>query len=77
MNKSTRKELGIMIDQLQDIQDKLEVIADEEQDKADNMPENMQMSEKHDTYEEISNNLHDASASIEDIKDLIQEAIEK
>ena len=48
MNKTTRKKLSEIIDELQPLKETLEELADEEQDKADNMPENMQSSEKHD-----------------------------
>ena len=41
------------------------------------MPENMQMSDRHDEFEEIASMLTEASDSLEDVIDQIQEAIDK
>ena len=77
MNKQTRKKLSEIIETLQEQQSAISEIADEEQDKADNMPENMQMSDRHDDFEEIASMLTDASDSLEDVIDQIQEAIDR
>ena len=76
MNKTTRKELSSYLDELNEIKESIQCIADDEQDKADNMPDNLQMSEKHDLYEEIAEKLNDAVSSIEEATDYIQEAID-
>lgn len=77
MNKQTRKKLSEIIETLQEQQSAISEIADEEQDKADNMPENMQMSDRHDEFEEIASMLTDASDSLEDVIGQIQEAIDR
>lgn len=76
MNKTTRKELSSYLDELDEIKESIQGIADDEQDKADNMPDNLQMSEKHDLYEEIAEKLNDAVSSLEEATDYIQEAID-
>ncbi len=76
MNKLTRKELESIIDELRSHQETLSALGDEEQDKADNMPDNLQMSERHDQYEETAEKLQDAASGLDDVIDLIQEAID-
>ena len=76
MNKTTRKELSGYLDELNEIKESIQGIADDEQDKSDNMPDNLQMSEKHDLYEEIAEKLNDSVSSLEEATDYIQEAID-
>ena len=61
-NKVERSNIGTTLDQSQK---EVELIADEEQEVLDNMPENLQSSQR---YEDIENNvddLQDASAELE------------
>lgn len=49
--------------------DDLQDMSDEERDKADNMPENMQMSERYDAFNDCADYLEDASAELQTIID--------
>ena len=60
MNNSRRKELEKAVNLLEEAQSIIEDCRDEEQDYLDNMPENLQYSEKHDMAEEVVNNLESA-----------------
>ena len=51
MNNNRRKEIRNVIEQLESIQTQIENIRDDEQDCIDNMPENLQESECHETAE--------------------------
>ena len=55
MNANVRKEIAKHIDALNDIRDNLESIRDDEEEKYDNMPENLQGSER---AEEIVQNIN-------------------
>lgn len=60
MNKSTRKELSVIADRLDNVQSEiksviedLEYIRDDEQEKYDNLPENFQTNERQGVIDEI------------------------
>ena len=81
MNKARRKELlGLKerIESLQsdvyDILSALEGLKDAEQEYLDNMPENLQGSEKYDKAEEAVSNLEEACSTLEDITSSLDEA---
>ncbi len=57
MNETRRKALRTIASELSDIQDRLNELAQEEQDYADAMPENMQGNDKHTAAEECASNL--------------------
>lgn len=95
MNKSRRKELLEVIKELNKIQDRddlysciniLENIKDDEQDYYDNIPENLQYSQRAEDSEQAIENMDDALYLLNDAYDeeefnkdneLIQEAIDK
>lgn len=95
MNKSRRKELLEVIKELNKIQDRddlyscintLENIKDDEQDYYDNIPENLQYSQRAEDSEQAIENMDDALYLLNDVYDeeefnkdneLIQEAIDK
>jgi len=54
-------------DQLQDIKTELEWHAEAEQDYADNMPENMLYSEKHERAEELASEIEDIGEELDEI----------
>lgn len=66
MNKSQRKELGKVVDDLTSISSTLESIKDEEEIKKDNLPESLQFSAKADEFEQCVDTLSEAIDSIED-----------
>jgi predicted RNase H-like HicB family nuclease len=95
MNKLRRKELSNVIEELNKIQDRddlydcimtLDSIKDDEQDYYDNIPENLQYSQRAEDSEEAIENLEEALDLLNDVYDeeefnknneSIQEAIDK
>lgn len=76
MNKQRRKELNEIISKLESLRDDLECLQNEEQDYHDNMPENLQCSERGERSEEAVSSLEDALYNIDSAIDNINEAIE-
>ena len=64
MNKIRRKNLQTIIDRLEDIKADLEEITYEEEEYRDNIPENLQSSEKYDRADEACDNLNEVIDSI-------------
>ena len=62
MNKIRRKNLQSIIDQLEELKGSLEDLQAEEEEYRDNIPENMQESER---YEKADDNLEEVISSIE------------
>lgn len=74
MNKEQRKQLQKYVDDLNDIASSVREMADEEQEKADNMPENLQESERHEAYEnavyllnDLADNIENATSDVEEL----------
>lgn len=65
MNKQRRKELNEIISKLENLRDDLECLQGEEQDYYDNMPENLQCSERGERAEEAVSSLEDALYNID------------
>lgn len=76
MNDTRRKRIMKLVDQLSDISEELETIRDEEQEYIDNIPENLQSSERYEKAENALDNLDSAWNSIDDILDYLQDACE-
>lgn len=68
MNNNRRKEIRNIIEQLESIRAQIENIRDDEQDCIDNMPENLQGSERCETAEAAVENL---DLAIEPFEELI------
>jgi hypothetical protein len=73
MNKQSRKSVAIAIDTIRSVINDLEYIRDDEQDKMDNMPENLQMSERYEAMETAVDALENAITSLEDAVDSLEE----
>lgn len=76
MNKQRRKSLTALIDQFESLKCELETLMEEEEEYRDNMPENLQGSERYDMADEAVSNLEDAISSLEDVTSSIEAAIE-
>lgn len=76
MNKTRRKALKALMDQLEDIKSSLEEIQSEEEDYRDNIPENLQGSERYEIADAACDNLSDAVSSLEDVIGSIEAAAE-
>lgn len=73
MNKIRRKQLDELISQIEEIESDLEWLMEDEAEYRDNMPENLQGSERYETADSACDsmsyaldNLHDAIENIED-----------
>lgn len=76
MNKQRRTELTAIAESLSGLKGRLEICANEEREYADNMPENLKDSEKHEQAEENADKLEEACSTIEDALTNINETIE-
>lgn len=76
MNADRRKRIQEIIDQLTDIQTDAEAIRDEEQEAYDNLPENLQGSERGEAMSEAADNLDNAYNSIDEVLEYLNAAIE-
>ena len=76
MNKIRRKNLQAIIDQLEERKGGLEDLQAEEEEYRDNIPENMQESERYEKADEACDNLSSAVDSLEDAISSIEAAIE-
>lgn len=72
MNNKRRKEIKNIINQLNILKDEINNIADDEQDYYDNMPENLQGSERGMVSEDALSNLSDASDSIDEVIECLE-----
>lgn len=77
MNNPTRKQLQKIIDSLESVKAELEEISENEQEKLDNIPENLQGSERYERAESVCGYLEDAICSFEELIDNITNAIEE
>lgn len=82
MNNDRRKEISRIIEEiesavstakekLEELQSSIESVRDEEQECMDNIPENLQGSERYDTAEQAVDNLDSAISSIEELIEAI------
>lgn len=76
MNKVRRKNLQSIIDRLDDIKADLEEITYEEEEYRDNIPENLQGSEKYERADEACDSLNDAADTLNEVIDSITTAME-
>ena len=76
MNSPRRKELKKIYDLISEAKNRLEIVKDEEEEYKDNMPENLQFSEKYEKSEEIVDNLDEAIDELDSILETIEEACE-
>ena len=76
MNKARRKELSRAVELLEEAQSIIESCRDEEQEYMDNMPENLQESEKYYAAEEAVNNMNEAYDKIDEVINSVESAME-
>ena len=74
MNKQRRARIEEVVDQIGVLCQELEELRDEEQDYMDNMPENLQQSDRYYAAEEAVSNLDSAIDSLNDAVDYANEA---
>jgi len=76
MNKLRRKSLQEIFDKLSDLREEIESIKDEEDESRENMPENLQGSERYEQSETASYNMDEAMEYISSACDSIESAME-
>lgn len=76
MNKMNRKQLSALISRIETIHEELDEIKDCEEEKFDNMPENLQESDRGETLSEIIDFLDAAAEDLNDAVEQIQNAID-
>lgn len=74
MNKNRRDLLKLAVQMLEKASDYVSQALEGEQDCLDNMPENLQYSEKYEKMEAAIDNLEEAVESIDSAKESIEEA---
>lgn len=76
MNKARRKTLAEIADQLEALKGELESALSEEEEYRDNIPENLQGSERYERADEACGNLTEAVSQLEDVISNIEAAVE-
>lgn len=76
MNKYRRKEIEDLIKKLESIKEEITIITDEEQEYYDNIPENLQMSEKAENSQNAISDLEDAECSVDDAISSLQSILQ-
>ena len=74
MNKQRRNRVDAVIEKLRDIQSEINDIQSEEEEYRDNIPENLQGSEKYENAENNCDNLQSASDEIDEVISYLEEA---
>ena len=74
MNKSAKKQLSKLYDEIESLREKLEQIKDQQQETYDNMSERVQESERGETLYEALDNLETAHTLIEEALENIDNA---
>ena len=75
MNKERRQRIGKIIEKLEDIAAELVVLADEERDAFDNLPESLQYGERGEAMEAAADELEDVSGEVSDLASRLEELI--
>lgn len=76
MNKARRKTLAEIADQLEALKGELESVLSEEEEYRDNIPENLQGSERYERADEACGNLAEAVGQLEDAISNVEAAME-
>ena len=76
MNRIRRKALNDIKDQIEMLRCTLEQLAEEEEEYRDNMPENLQGSERYEKADEACDSLDEAINNLEEAVSSIEAAIE-
>lgn len=77
MNKERRKNIQDVVEQLEGLKTTLEELQGEEEEYRDNIPENLQGSERYEKADEACDALNDAVNSLEDIISSLGQLAEK
>lgn len=75
MNNARREKLRGAVAKLSDVHSIVDAVCDTEQDSMDNMPENLQGTERFERMEDAVDHLNEALEKLDEAKDHIQAAI--
>lgn len=75
MNKYRRKDIEKIIKHLEEIKEEINNVCSEEQEYYDNIPENLQTSEKAENSQNAISDLENAECSLDDVIVALQSAI--
>lgn len=75
MNNVRRKNIEKVIGMISDARSLLEELMEEEEEYRDNMPENLQGSERYEKADEACYNMEEAIGNLEDIESTLEEVI--
>lgn len=74
MNKARRAEINRIIEEISTLKEDIKVVLEEENEYMDNMPENLQCSEKHEIAEEACSQLEEAAEYIDSVIENLENA---
>ncbi len=74
MNKERRKRIGDAAEQVEQLKGEIESILEDEEEYMNNIPENMQGSERYETAETACENLQSAVDAMEEVLSSLEEA---
>lgn len=74
MNNKRRKQISDIITSLENVKSEIENVLSDEQEYLDNIPENLQGSERYEIAESAVNNLESASDSVDEVLSALQES---
>ncbi len=73
MNKPRRQEIQAIYDLIAEARDRLEMVKNEEEDYKENMPENLQSSERYERAEEVVEELEECLDDFDTILETLEE----
>lgn len=76
MNRERRKRLEKIVSQIEELRDQLAVIQEEEQEAYDNLPDNLNDTDRATQLYDNASNLEDAASNLDDVCDSIRDIIE-
>ncbi|MBO5416771.1 MAG: hypothetical protein J6A83_09100 [Clostridia bacterium] len=74
MNKARRAEINRIIEAISALKEDIEAVLEEESEYMENMPENLQCSEKHEVAEEACSQLEEAAEYIDSVIENLENA---
>lgn len=75
MNKERRNRIAEIMDKLNEIADEICEVAQEERDAFDNLPESLQYGERGETMEAAADELEDVSGEVSELASRLEELI--
>lgn len=77
MNKSRRKRLSEIADELENLYQDLDAVASEEREAYDNLPESLQESDRGCAMEEAADELDDICSELDELRQRIEGVVEE